>query len=283
MLNKDLERIAPNLALGSDGIWRAGHNTPVSYPEEGNLNCLALEEDSFWFEHRNRCIQAVIERFPPGGAVFDIGGGNGYVALGLIRAGISTVLVEPGEGGARNAHRRGVAPVVCATLQDAGFLPASLPSAGLFDVLEHIQSDEAFLCDVAERLVPGGRVYLTVPAYRWLWSVDDDYAGHYRRYSLPQLRRVLQAAGLQPEFETCIFALLPAPIFLMRALPSRLGLRKQNAWDRYSQEHSSRPGLAGRLLKLILHIEGLWLARGHALPAGGSCLVVARKPPPPLY
>ena len=28
-------------------------HSPISYPEEGNLNCLALEAGSFWFAHRN--------------------------------------------------------------------------------------------------------------------------------------------------------------------------------------------------------------------------------------
>jgi SAM-dependent methyltransferase len=273
----DLSKIAPGLVPGADGIWYTRQRAPVSYPEEGNLNCLALEEDSFWFEHRSQCIQTMMQRFPPGGPVFDIGGGNGYVAHSLASTGIATVLVEPGETGARNARQRGVDPVICATLLDAGFIPGSLPAAGLFDVLEHIEDDVAFLRDLATALVPGGRVYVSVPAYGWLWSADDDYAGHFRRYTLAQLRRILRAAGLQPEFATCLFALLPAPIFLMRALPTRLGLRKQNAWDRYQQEHSSRQGLAGRLLKVLLRFELDWLRRGRSLPLGGSCLVVARK------
>ena len=277
MLIEELKGIAPGLELGADGIWYAPQRVPISYPEEGNLNCLALEADSFWFEHRNQCIQALMERFPAGGPLFDIGGGNGYVAMGLARAGIAAVLVEPGEGGARNARQRGVDPVICATLQEAGFQPASLPAASLFDVLEHIQDDAAFLRDLAGYLVPGGRVYLTVPAYGWLWSADDDYAGHFRRYTLTQLGRVLRAAGLQIEFGTYIFTLLPAPIWLMRTLPTRLGLRKQNEWDRYQQEHSSRPGLAGQLLNRLLRVELGWLKRGRSLPLGGSCLMVAKK------
>ena len=67
------------------------------YPLEGE-NLHQIEESSFWFKHRNACIEAAVKCHPPrsGGPIFDVGGGNGFVTLGLIRAGFETVLVEPG-------------------------------------------------------------------------------------------------------------------------------------------------------------------------------------------
>ena len=282
MQNFDPETLSGQLAAGSDGIWYpAARPRPaqLSYPPEGNLNCLALEEDSFWFEHRSACILETIRQFPPPGALLDVGGGNGYVTLGLQRAGVAAALLEPGEQGARNAALRGVRPVICCTLQEAGFAPASLAAVGLFDVLEHIEDDAGFLESVQRLLAPGGRLYLTAPAYPLLWSADDAYAGHYRRYTLSSLRRALRQAGLSVDFESYFFFMLPAPIWLMRALPTRLGLRKQNAWNSYRQEHSSRPGLVGRLLAWLLNLECALLRRRQSIPAGGSCLIVARKQP----
>ncbi len=269
---------AANLEPGPDGIWVArSREKQIAYPEEGNLNCLALEADSFWFEHRNRCIQAVAQNAPPPGMVFDVGGGNGYVALGLQQAGFRVALIEPGWQGVQNARRRGVETLICSSLEDAGFPPGSLPAVGLFDVLEHITEDEAFLRTVQNLLVPGGRIYLTVPAFQALWSADDDYAGHYRRYTLGGLRRLLERAGLRVEFASYIFFLLPLPIFLLRAIPTRLGLRKENAWDRYQEEHHTQSGLVGRVLDEIFAWELSRLRKGRAVPFGGSCLVVARK------
>ena len=273
----DLEAIAAHLERGPDGIWVARSRQQVSYPLEGNDNCLALEADSFWFEHRNRCIQALMRRFPPPGTVFDVGGGNGYVALGLQQAGIPVVLVEPGREGVQNARARGVETLVCATLEDAGFHPGALPAVGLFDVLEHIQADAAFLHSIHNLLAPGGRIYLTTPAYQALWSADDDYAGHYRRYRLTGLGQVLAQAGFKMLFGTYIFSMLPLPIFLIRTLPSRLKMRRQDAWDQYEQEHRSRPGLVGTVLRGLLNGELRWLRAGRAIPMGGSCLVAAEK------
>lgn len=272
-LNVSINKVGRNLKLGENGIWYSETQTDLSYPEEGNENCLALESDSFWFEHRNRCIVSLLRRFPPPGMIFDVGGGNGYVAQGMQQAGFGVALVEPGPQGAKNARLRGVEHVICSTLQNAGFLPSSLPAVGLFDVLEHIADDRLFLDEIRNLLVPGGRLYLTVPAYQLLWSADDRYSGHYRRYTLAGLRKALRSAGLKPLYQSYIFWMLPLPILLLRAVPTWLGLRKENAWSQYQQEHSSRSGIVERLLSLELGI----MARGGMIPLGGSCLVAAEK------
>lgn len=273
----DLGVSASNLVRGSDGVWYSEGRARVSYPEDGNLNCLQLEENSFWFEHRNACILALVRRFRPAGLLLDVGGGNGYVTLGLQRAGLAAALLEPGEQGVRNAARRGVQPVICSTLEDAGFASASLAAVGLFDVLEHIEDEATFLSMVYSVLAPGGRLFITVPAHPLLWSADDDYSGHFRRYTLPGLRQVVQTAGFQVDFASYFFFFLPLPIFLLRVLPSRLGLRKQNAWDSYRREHSDRSGLVGGLLDRVLTWERSRLERGLSLAVGASCLLAARK------
>jgi 2-polyprenyl-3-methyl-5-hydroxy-6-metoxy-1,4-benzoquinol methylase len=273
----DLPAIAGNLQRREDGVWASRTRADISYPEEGNLNCLSLEADSFWFAHRSRCIEAVMRLWQPPGTLLDIGGGNGYVAAGLQRAGFSVAMLEPGELGVQTALRRGVQTLVCSTLEDAHFAPGTLPAAGLFDVLEHIENDREFLIYLHSLLRTGGRVYLTVPAYPLLWSADDDYAGHHRRYTHKSLAGVLRSAGFTVEYITGMFFMLPAPIFLLRAVPSRLGLRKQQAWDRYQAEHRSRGGAAGGLLDWLLERELAFVKQGRSFPFGASCLAVARR------
>jgi len=273
----DLNSIATNLELHPDGIWYARHATPIEYPEEGNAFCYGVEEDSFWFNHRNAFILEALQSYPPGGAFFDVGGGNGYVALAIREAGIETVLVEPGIEGVLNAQRRGLDRLVCATLETAGFRPHSLPAVGMFDVLEHIADDLAFLERIREVLIPKGRLYLTVPAYHFLWSTEDDFAQHFRRYTLPQLNRLLNQAGLSTEYSTYIFATLPAPIFLFRTLPSKLGWRKKGDLNRIEAELKPSSTTANELLDSILRLELRTLKRLKSLPFGGSCLIVARN------
>jgi len=132
----DVAAIAPRLKLGADGIWYSAERGAVSYPSDGNQTCFLIEESSFWFNHRNACIAAAVKSFPPrgNGPIFDIGGGNGFVSVGLMRAGFETVLVEPGPVGARNGKTRGIPTVICATTDDAGFASATLDAVGLFSM-----------------------------------------------------------------------------------------------------------------------------------------------------
>ena len=125
--------ISIGLSQESDGIWYSKENADISCPADGNELSSGLENASFWFNHRNECIDALVQRYPalPGGALFDIGGGNGYVAKALANSGNDVVLVEPGLFGARAAAERGVRSIVCSTLQDAKYAPGTLPAAGL--------------------------------------------------------------------------------------------------------------------------------------------------------
>ena len=60
------------------GIWYASKTDKVSYPAEGNEQCFGIEDNSFWFRHRNSCILELVKRFPPPGKgpIFDVGGGT---------------------------------------------------------------------------------------------------------------------------------------------------------------------------------------------------------------
>ena len=272
----DLSTLAPGLERRVDGIWFAPRKAPVSYPEDGNAACLQIEDRSFWFRHRNRCIASVVRRFAPQGELLDIGGGNGYVAKGLTEAGIACALLEPGIDGALAARARGVDPVICARLEDLGMASGSVSAAGMFDVLEHIEDEAAALQQVYELLRPGGLLFLTVPAYAFLHSADDVAAGHFRRYTLRGLRRAVIGSGFRPEYATYLFAPLPPVVFLLRTLPSLLNLREPADAELQDSDHV-REGIAARTFDRLLDSEARRIEAGGTVPFGTSCLAVCIK------
>lgn len=272
-----LSKLARNIRLAETGLWVTPKVGEVSYPEDANEACFAVEERSFWFRHRNNCIVEAIRRFPPSGAVFDVGGGNGYVGRALQDEGLEVVLVEPGAQGARHAITRGLRHVIHGTLADAGFLPETVPAVGLFDVLEHIAADAEFLRGLRDILTPGGRLYLTVPAFQWLWSTEDRYAGHFRRYSTRTLKRLLEQTGYEVEYVTHIFGFLPLPIFLFRALPYRLGFTRDKMEGVAASDHELRNPAVRQAVEALLNRELSRIAAGSGCQFGGSCLAVARK------
>ena len=233
-----------------------------------------IEERSFWFAHRNEVLVAACRRLPPPGVLFDVGGGNGFVTLALRRAGLAAVVVEPGENGVATALARGLAPVVWATLEDAGFTAGSFPAAGLFDVLEHVEDDAGLLRSLSVLLQPEGRLYLTVPAHQSLWSAEDVHAGHFRRYDLGSLTAVLAGSGFTIEHATYFFAPLPVPIWLARSMGGRRVAARVGDEKATLRQHRAG-GAAGAVLRLALRAELAVLRRGGRLPVGSSCLAVA--------
>jgi SAM-dependent methyltransferase len=277
----DLKLISRNLEQSPEGDWRCKSMGAVSYPEWGNQACFDIEDSSFWFRHRNACILEAVRQYPPAGPLFDIGGGNGFVARAMQDAGLEVVLVEPGAAGTANARKRGIQHVVRATLEDAGFFPGTLPAVGSFDVVEHMADDYAFLQTIRTYLSSHGRVYLTAPAYQLLWSGADVVAGHHRRYSRQPLRELLEKAGLEVEFATGFFQFLPPAILAMRALPYRLGWKTlpkaQDGDTKMLRQHRIKSVMIERTLNWLQEREVTGIRERRESEFGASWLVVARK------
>lgn len=275
----DLSRLSPLLACDDDGIWRARNAThaKLSFPEGGHESGFRIEDESFWFAHRNECIAAVLEGRAIDGPFLDVGGGNGVVSKALEKRGMRTVLLEPGPEGAHNARIRGLRSVVNATLEDAAFADGTFAAVGAFDVVEHIADDEAILREIHRVLRPDGVLCVTVPAYEWLWSSEDNLAGHHRRYTLQRLAKVLKRCSFEVRFQTYFFAPLTLPMFVMRSIPHRLHRRSDAALEETaSKQHTPSP-LARKVMDALLAPELKRIRRGKTIPVGTSCLAVAVK------
>jgi len=265
--------------IEKNGIFFAKKEEQVSYPENGNEICFQLEEESFWFKHRNDCIVEAVLKYCPKNVFFDIGGGNGFVSERLQKSGIPTVLVEPGIQGCINAKKRNVQPVICSTLDNASFNKNTLPSIGLFDVVEHIENDASFLSQAFTLLRDDGYIFISVPAFMALWSDEDVKAGHFRRYRTQDLENVLTRLGFTIEYSTYIFSVLPVAVFLFRVIPTKMGLiRKPGSLNEHKKDHRARKGIVNFLLERLWRYEVKSIKRGRRIPIGGSCFVVARKP-----
>jgi len=141
---------------------------------------------------------------------------------------------------------------------------------GSFDVIEHIDADETVLSNFHRALRPGGFLLLTVPQHPWLWSAADDYAHHKRRYTVQELRRKILHAGFRIEYCTSFVSLL-LPLMALQ----RLSTRSQN----YNPDDEFKISpLLNAALYLVMQLELILLRLGLRFPAGGSLLLLARKP-----
>lgn len=273
----DLTKYSQNL-VESGGMFFTEKESEVSYPESGNDDFYQIEENSFWFRHRNNCIIESVKRHNKNKIFFDVGGGNGFVAKGLQENGFETVLLEPGLQGCLNAKKREIETVICSTFENADFQKGSIENVGVFDVVEHIENDVEFLKEIYSFLEKDGLIYITVPAYNFLWSNDDKYAGHYRRYTVKELENKLKGIGYSIEYSTYIFSILVIPVFFFRTLPSLFNpKKKEKKMDDNKDDHTVKTGIVEKLINKVWQMELKRIKTGRKNRFGGSCFVIAKK------
>lgn len=260
--------------------------TPVFAPDEGGdrggfhatyfAPLAELEEGHFWFRVRNALLIWALRKYGAGVRNFmEVGCGTGYVLKGIAQAFPSLHLVGSeyfAEGIAFAAERVG---------QDAKFLQmdarqipyvAEFDAIGAFDVIEHIQEDEAVLEQMHQALKPEGLLLVTVPQHPSLWSAVDEHACHVRRYTTRELDRKVRRAGFETLCSTSFVTTLLPFMFISRLL-QRGGNQKRLDTG---AETEIGPVL-NRIFEYCLKFEMQLIRLGVSLPVGGSRLVVAAK------
>jgi SAM-dependent methyltransferase len=248
-------------------------------PEAGDADyryddLAAAEERHFWFRARRRLIlRAVRRHFPRAERLLDIGCGTGYVLAGLGAAfpGLSLAGSDARTSGLAHAAAR--VPGAALFQMDARRIPfrEEFDVIGAFDVLEHIEEDEAVLAEMARALRPNGGVVLTVPQHAWLWSAVDDFSHHKRRYARGDLLAKLRRAGFEPLLATSFTSLL-LPVLLASR---RRGPKQVADLDPTAELRIGTVANAG--CGAVCRLEAALIAAGVRFPWGGSLLVVASR------
>ncbi len=139
----------------------------------------------------------------------------------------------------------------------------------MLDVLEHIDDDLATLYSVRDKLNQKGKLLITVPAYKFLWSAHDVANHHKRRYIKKQLVDLTSKAGLNVKYTTYFNTLLFPVIVTVRAINNILGK------NRGSDIHMPSK-LTNNLLQKIFSSEKALLPT-TSFPFGVSLLLIAEK------
>jgi SAM-dependent methyltransferase len=137
------------------------------------------------------------------------------------------------------------------------------------DVVEHLDDDVAGLREMRRVLRLGGRALLFVPAFMFLWGVQDDISNHRRRYTIADLKKVVRQAGLEVELATYANITFFAPILIGRLIMRLTGLRP-------TSENNLTVGFLNGVLGRILGAEAAIL-RHFNFPFGVSIVCVARR------
>ncbi|MEJ2767538.1 class I SAM-dependent methyltransferase [Mycetohabitans sp. B46] len=128
-------------------------------------------------------------------SVLDFGAGVGTLStIFWKKTGIKPVVVEPDLQQRETLLARKFNTYKC-----IGDVEGQFDMVYTSNVLEHIKDDVAALSEIKNKLNPGGRLAIFVPAFEIIWTSMDDKVGHYRRYTIPMLRASLDKAGFEVE------------------------------------------------------------------------------------
>ena len=237
---------------------------------------LELERTHWWFEGRRRIFFHVLERFIDRRdlRIVDVGCGVGGMMEGLSRFGHPCGIDVENE--------------MLSICQERGFdaLKASgteLPIRDgrvdlvtFFDCIEHIEDDVGTLRDTCRALSPGGHVFISVPAYQFLYANNDRVAHHKRRYTLGELRRKVRSAGFEikrsSHINVLLFPLILPAVLLLKAKEAVFGVSDGTTNLTYTY-----PRWLHRVLSSLFSVERHLVAR-LSLPVGHSICLLARKP-----
>ncbi len=264
------------LILDINGIWVSEKEERVSYPDCGNDALFLVEDNSFWFKHRNNIINSVLDRYPFKNNFADIGGGNGFQAMAISEKynTAKLFLLEPGYQGCLNAKKRGLVNVFNIPFQKFDFCSNNVDGVGLFDVLEHIEDDVAFISEIKSRLPPNSIIYITVPAHNYLWSDVDFFAGHFRRYNFEMIKSLATNADVELVFSSFFFSYVPFITYFVKHIPYILRGRRSSESILNSEVENLAP--SGFVLKIfdLFHKRELNLIERSLIKRGGSCIAV---------
>jgi SAM-dependent methyltransferase len=231
------------------------------------------ERRHWWFVGRRRIVASILASVLGDRRnleILDIGCGTGGM-IPLLRPFGRVTAIDPSEEAIRYSGERYSGQAI---LRRVDF-PREAPPGGrydlvtLFDVLEHLDDDREALRKVAGLLGSGGRLVLTVPAHRSLWSPHDEINQHRRRYARVELQGRIREAGLSVLRMTYFNAFLFPAVWAARSFRRRAALQGDRRSDFRIQKDWMNNLLAG-----VFGAER-FLLRAFDLPLGVSLLAIA--------
>ena len=238
-----------------------------------NVYDIESEVESFhwWFVVRKKLLRKLLTSLdlPSAYLVLDIGCGVGSNLETIKAAGFNVVGLDRSIYALCLIRKKLKFPLINGDLNTLPIKPTSLGLVLALDVLEHLERDMNGIYEIYKILKKGGILILTVPAFKFLWGIQDNVSGHKRRYSRKEVLEKLEQAGFEILRSSYFNFFLFFPILIGRRLIHLLDLRIRS-------ENEINSPLVNLFFKVIFSIE-LYALKYFPFPFGVSILCIARK------
>jgi SAM-dependent methyltransferase len=238
------------------------------------------EDHHWWFRWRFELITRLVgeQKTGPNFRILDAGCGTGQMLKHLEELG-DAIGIDTSTQALTFAQSRGVKKLVQGSITDVPFPEATFDCIVVLDVIEHVEDDSKILQSLHQVLKPGGRLIVTVPAYKLLWSAHDEINHHKRRYTATHLRQLMEEAGYSVDRVTYCNTIFFLPVFAIRKFKNLV--RKARAAnghhpDGLESDLGDYPEFMNEAAFRVMQLEN-GLMRHVNLPFGVSILAVAER------
>lgn len=248
----------------------------MALPQEMQQHTYAImnrvEDEHWWFVGRRLILEEFLRSLDPNSQIpnpkfLDVGCGTGANLEMLSQFGTAEG-VDVSDDALEFCRRKGL-NVHKGLAEELPFPDETFDVVTALDVVEHLDDDVAGLKEMFRVLKKGGKTLVFVPAFMWLWGVQDDVSNHRIRYSRKQIVERLQEAGFTIERATYANWTFFAPILAGRTLMRITGIKPESE---NNVNVSALNGLFGKLFGA----ERFWL-RHFDFPFGVSIVITASK------
>lgn len=234
-----------------------------------------FEESYWWFVGRRRIITEMLENqlgIKSDLKILDVGCGTGNTTLALRRFGI-VYGMDYSFFALKHTIQRGIDKVVKSSPYNLPFQSKTFDVITIFDALEHIEDDLKVLKELKRILKDDGIIFITVPAFQFLWSEHDVALSHFRRYNFKSLSAVIKQAGLLNVRYSYMISFL-FPFLALYRIFSKLHKNKMNPKPTLVRF----PNFINNIFQYLLFCESKIIQKTN-LPFGLSLAYIAKVNP----
>ena len=234
-----------------------------------------LEREHWWFKVRANIIEEQLMKLnlPKDSRILNVGAATFRSSEMLSQFGKVTSLEYDKEccEFVRNQLKK---EVINGSALDLPFETSAFDLVCAFDVVEHIENDKLALKEMRRVCKENGVIFITVPAFNFLWSEHDEIAHHYRRYTKKTLMKVVNTPKEKIIRNTYFNSLLFFPIAFIRGLSNLF--KKKNEKLESDFDKVGKGSFLNVIFEKIFAFERR-LLRFLNFPIGVSLMVMYKK------
>jgi ubiquinone/menaquinone biosynthesis C-methylase UbiE len=239
-----------------------------------------VESFHWWWEGRRELVKDFMNNLSKkNGKLLDVGCGTGETMVYVKRNFKDWEVngVDVSREAVNFAKKRGFTEVFLGKADRLPFKSNQFDAILLLDVIEHLDNSVSSILEMKRVLKPGGKILITCPALKIIWSKHDEGQGHVMRYERKEMRGLAEKTEMVLEKVKYFNFVLSLPIIVIRLLGKLPGFSFLVSYDNGMNYEMASIKPVNGLLRWIF-VSEVSLLKKITYPWGISIMAVLEKP-----